>query len=521
MLAGRGWLLATASESRPASPRRQKDAAMSKLFVALSSLSAMMACNSGPALELPPRPSAATAIAAPVRTDVDNLAEVAQGEETATLTDAPTVPPPIARAHATKVVVHLEVKEVRGRISDGVEYTFWTFGGKVPGKFIRIREGDDVEFHLDSHPGNKMPHNIDLHAVSGQGGGAAASMTAPGHSSTFRFKALNPGLFVYHCATAPVGMHVANGMYGLILVEPTGGLPPVDHEFYVMQGDFYTAGPNGQAGLQPFSMEKAIAENPDYVVFNGSVGAMTGAGALQAKAGDTVRLFIGVGGPNKSSSFHVIGEIFDRVRPEGSLTQVNENVQTTTIPPGGAAVVEFRVNVPGTYLLVDHALTRAFNKGALGQLKVTGDENHLVYSGKTDDAIYAPEGGSVRNNPPTEPPQPPAANKAERIARGADVFANCIACHQATGLGIPGAFPPLAQSDYLNGDKIRGIKAVTGGLQGKLVVNGATFDGVMPALQLSDEQVANVLTYVLNSWGNSGQEVTPDEVKANRVPLVH
>ena len=190
----------------------------------------------------------------------------------------------------------------------------------MPGKFIRVREGDLVEMHLENHPANKMPHNIDLHAVNGPGGGAAASLTAPGHTSVFSFKALNPGLFVYHCATAPVAMHVANGMYGLILVEPKEGLPKVDREFYVMQGDFYTKGANGEKGLQPFSMEKAINEKPDYIVFNGSVGSTIGDQALTSNVGETVRLFVGDGGPNMTSSFHVIGQIFDTVWAEGNMS---------------------------------------------------------------------------------------------------------------------------------------------------------------------------------------------------------
>jgi FtsP/CotA-like multicopper oxidase with cupredoxin domain len=184
-----------------------------------------------------------------------------QGVEEAILTDAPNVPPPITRDHATKVIVKLEVIELVKRMTDGVDYTFWTFGGSVPGKFMRIRHGDEVEFHLMNRHDSKMPHNIDLHAVTGPGGGAAASFTAPGHESVFSFKAINPGLYVYHCATAPVGMHVANGMYGLILVEPKGGLPKVDKEFYVMQSEFYTKGSHGDAGLQPFDMEKALTGN--------------------------------------------------------------------------------------------------------------------------------------------------------------------------------------------------------------------------------------------------------------------
>jgi nitrite reductase (NO-forming) len=459
----------------------------------------------------------AAASAACAASREENLADPIVGEEKAILTDAPDVPPPIARDHAAKVIVDLEVRELEGRLADGVRYTFWTFGGHVPGKFIRIREGDEVEFHLDNHPGNKNPHNIDLHAVNGTGGGASASLTAPGHSSVFSFKALNPGLYVYHCATAPVAMHVANGMYGLIFVEPKGGLPKVDHEYYLMQGDFYTQGPNGAQGLQPFSMAKAIDEKPDYVVFNGSVGSTVGDKALTAKVGETVRLFVGDGGPNVTSSFHVIGQIFDTVYPEGNLANVTHNVQTTALPAGGAAITEFSMSVPGTFIIVDHSLTRAFNRGALAQLKATGDENKLVYSGKQFDLVYQPEGAGVRVATGNVTDVPEAKSKDERIKLGSAVFQNnCQACHQADGAGVPNAFPPLARSDYLNADKVRAIKTVTGGLEQKLVVNGKEFNGLMPAWDLSDEDIANVLTFAYNNWGNDGHEVTPEEVRQHR-----
>jgi nitrite reductase (NO-forming) len=447
----------------------------------------------------------------------DNARAEIIGSEEAVLTDAPAVPPAIKRDHATKVVVHLEVKEVEGRLADGVSYTFWTFGGKVPGKFIRVREGDMVEMHLENHPDNKMPHNIDLHAVNGPGGGAAASLTAPGHTSVFSFKALNPGLYVYHCATAPVAMHVANGMYGLILVEPKEGLPKVDREFYVMQGDFYTKGANGEKGLQPFSMSKAIEEKPDYVVFNGSVGSTTGDQALTASVGQTVRLYVGDGGPNLTSSFHVIGQIFDRVWAEGNMNTVTQNVQTTMIPAGGSAIAEFKNSVPGTFIVVDHSLTRAFNRGALAQLKISGEENKAIYSGKTSDEVYLPEGSGARVAEQLSKAPPAAQNKAERIKAGEGVFANnCQACHQENGAGVPDAFPPLARSDYLNADKVRSIKAVTGGLEGKVTVNGRVYNGVMPAWDLPDEEIANVMTYIYSKWGNSGLEVRPAEVQANR-----
>lgn len=213
----------------------------------------------------------------------------------AVLTSPPMVPPATGRKVPARVIVELDVVEKDMAISEGVSYTFWTFGGTVPGNFIRVRQGDTVVFHLRNMPDSKMPHNIDLHGVTGPGGGAASSFTAPGHVSRFTFKALNAGLYVYHCATAPVGMHIANGMYGLILIEPPEGLPPVDKEYYVMQGDFYTAGKYREKGHQAFDMQKGIDENPTYVLFNGSEGALTGDKALTAKVGETVRLFVGNG----------------------------------------------------------------------------------------------------------------------------------------------------------------------------------------------------------------------------------
>lgn len=451
-----------------------------------------------------------------------------QGEETAVLTEAPFVPPPITRKHPTLVRVNLEVREVTKRLADGVEYVFWTFGGNVPGSFIRIREGDEVEFHLNNHQDNKMPHNIDLHAVTGPGGGAASSFTAPGHSSRFTFKALNPGLFIYHCATAPVGMHVANGMYGMILVEPKAGLPPVDREYYVMQGEFYTTGGYGEEGLQGFDMNKATDERPPYVVFNGAVGSLVGEHALSAKVGDRIRLYVGNGGPNLTSSFHVIGEILDTVYQEGGTTPSQHNVQTTSIPAGGATMVEFKVEVPGTYVLVDHALFRAFNKGALGMLKVEGPPNLLVYTGKEVDAVYlgkAAGGGEterkvaalkaevaqeIKNNPRIV-----GLTKEIKIQKGKAVYMQtCFVCHQPEGQGVPNQIPPLAKSDFLAGkenDNI--IRGVVAGRSGPITVNGKPYNGTMvPLAYLSDEQIANVLTYVRNSWGNSGDEVNVQDV---------
>src|SRR5262245_6690219 len=302
-------------------------------------------------------------------------------EVNAILVSAPRVPPPVDRPGNAKVIVNLETTEVKGALADGVQYTFWTFGGTVPGPFVRVRVGDVVQIRLKNSEKSMHPHSIDLHAVTGPGGGAAVTQLGPGQEGAFEFKALNPGLYVYHCATPSVPEHIANGMYGLILVEPEKGLPRVDREYYVMQGEFYTAGKTMAPGPQALDPAKLTAERPEYVVFNGKMGALLGDAAVKAKVGETVRLFVGNGGPNLISSFHVIGEIFDTVYAEAALGggAPARNVQTTLIPAGGAAIVEMKVQVPGRFLLVDHSIVRAMEKGALGMLEVAGAEQPDIF----------------------------------------------------------------------------------------------------------------------------------------------
>ncbi len=304
--------------------------------------------------------------------------------ETAHLTFAPAVPPPIDRKSPALVRVDLETIEKEGVLvkdeQGDTRYEFWTFIGHVPGPMIRVRVGDTIELHLKNHKGSENTHNIDLHAVTGPGGGATSLTVQPGEEKVARFKMLNPGLFVYHCATSPIPEHISNGMYGMILVEPKEGLPPVDKEFYVLQSEFYTEKEYGAAGLQHFDGDKGAAEEPTYVVFNGSVGALTGEGALKANVGDRVRMYFGNSGPNLISSWHIIGEIFDRVYHEGSLTaSPSESVQTTTVPAAGSSVAEFTVEVPGDYILVDHSIFR-IGKGAVGILNVAGKENPAIYN---------------------------------------------------------------------------------------------------------------------------------------------
>lgn len=292
--------------------------------------------------------------------------------------DPNVVAAPVGDRAPQTVTVELEAVELDGTLADGTTYEFWTFNGTVPGPMLRVRVGDTVELRLKNAEGSAFAHSVDLHAVTGHHGGGSLTQAAPGEEKVFTFQALNPGVYVYHCATPMVPHHIASGMYGLIVVEPEGGLPPVDREFYVMQGEIYSAGTPGDSGHLEFDVDAMLAEQPNYLVFNGSTQALTEELALRAKVGETVRIYMGVGGPNLTSSFHVIGEIFDRVYNLASITAPPlTDVQTVLVPPGGATVVEFTVEEPGTYVLVDHALGRLV-KGLKAYLIVEGEPNPAI-----------------------------------------------------------------------------------------------------------------------------------------------
>lgn len=357
---------------------------------------------------------------------------------------ADNIPPPVTRAENKVVKIDLEAVQLVAEIADGTTYEYWTFNKTVPGPFIRVMEGDIVEvsvthshdhmamsdselkqeedfFHSftlspfvntataqehvhsantpDNHAHGDMTgmdhgamsdeahraaghaeHSVDLHAVQGPMGGADGSRAAPNQTETFRFRADKAGIFLYHCGSPHVATHIANGMYGLILVEPKGGLPEVDKEYYIVEGEIYTSGNVGETGHQQFSKEKLMNEDPEYIVFNGKPGALTGDRALTAKVGDTVRLFVGASG-QLTSNFHVIGEVLDKVYREGDLlSPPAQNIQTTLVPAGGAMVTEFTVDYPGTYVIVDHALSRALDRGAAAHLIVTGEPDPNLYS---------------------------------------------------------------------------------------------------------------------------------------------
>jgi copper-containing nitrite reductase len=317
------------------------------------------------------------------------VATAAERREQAQLTYAPDVPPPITRRRPAIVEVHFEGGRKVMPLGGGAKYEFWTFNGHTPGPFIRARVGDTLEIHITNSDTNGMPHNCDLHAVTGPGGGAPVLTVVKGEEHTAWFKLLHPGLFVYHCAAPPVMDHIANGMYGLILVEPVHGLPKMDHEYYVMQSEFYTKDAPEDAEVLQYSHEKGLLEHPTFVVFNGRVGSLTGKGVLKAKTGEKVRIYFGNIGPNFISSFHVIGTIFDKVYRDGGLVDPPaHSIQTTLVPAGGATVVELQPEVPGTYTLVDHAIFR-IEQGAVGYLNVEGPAHRDIFRSDKD-AVKCP-----------------------------------------------------------------------------------------------------------------------------------
>ncbi len=339
----------------------------------------------------PARPTAPADYAAPPLSGTTATPVPKAGTMVDIVRDPADLPGPVGTRGARRITVDLVTEEVTGTLADGTTFHYWTFNGKVPGPFIRARVGDLVTVKLKNDAASMMMHNVDLHAVMGPGGGAQATVAGPGETKTFTFRATTPGLYVYHCATMPHAQHIANGMYGMILVEPDGGLPKVDREYYVMQGEIYTDKPFGTQGLVGDSYAKIVAETPDYFVFNGAVGALSEHKPLKSKVGETVRIFFGDAGPNKDSAFHAIGQIFDKVYPLADLSDAPmHGVQTILVPPGGAAVVEMKTLVPGKFTLVDHAIARV-EKGLAGTLIVSGPQNEDVFKGAASEAMTGME----------------------------------------------------------------------------------------------------------------------------------
>ena len=308
------------------------------------------------------------------------------------LRPAPYVPDPVTRNYPVRLQCKITSMVVERAISPQHKYEFWTFDGCVPGPMIRGRVGDWLEIVHENE--DEIGHNIDFHSVTGPGGGAPALFVEKGQRKTGMFKLLFPGVYVYHCAAAPVPTHVANGMYGLIVVEPAGGLPRVDKEFYVVQSEFYGEPSADDKKFLEYSYANGLAEHPKYVVFNGKVGSMI-ENPLMAKQNDRVRVYFGNGGPNLISSFHVIGVVFDYVWREGDfISPPGRGVQTTCVPAGGSTCVEFDCPVQGNFIFVDHSVFR-FDKGTLGFLKVAGEPRPDIYD--STDKIIPSLGPKVKN----------------------------------------------------------------------------------------------------------------------------
>ncbi len=294
---------------------------------------------------------------------------------------APNVPPPITRTQSTTVEVHLDAGTKLTNFGNGLMYRFWTFNDHVPGPLIRTRVGDTLKIYFTNHDSSGMPHNIDFHAVTGPGGGSEITTIAPGQDAIASFKLLNPGLYIYHCAMPPMMEHIANGMYGLILVEPENGLPKSDREFYVMQSEFYTLPLTEGTNILAYSYDAAVRQQPQFVFFNGRSDSLSGANSIKAKTGEKVRIYFGNVGPNLVSSFHIIGTTFTAYH-DGVFSDIPQHfVQTTLVPSSGTTVVEFQVEVPGTYTILDHSSAHA-EKGARGTLDVKGFPRPDLYHGQ-------------------------------------------------------------------------------------------------------------------------------------------
>lgn len=367
--------------------------------------------NVGTPSDTSPTPTAGAPATGSVIPDLTPKAELPVATEV-NVAVAPNVPPPVTRTNQAIVEVHFEIVEGIYAIdpATGVDYETW--GYKIsgapgdfiatPGPIIRARVGDVLRFTISNPATNSHPHNVDFHAVTGQGGGAADTSVAPGETTTIEARMLYPGMFMYHCATGDVPNHIVHGMYGGILVDPADPLPPVAHEWYVVQSEYYTT--STEPGLVETDRAAVTAEHPSMVVFNGAKGAIAGDNALQMNVGETARFYFVNAGLNLDSNFHPIGSHWDTVYQEAALlNRPLRGSQTTLVPAGGATVVELIGQVPSTIILVDHALARAFDKGALGMVVISGSENHEIFeAGEPTEVDAGPEHEDEEPTGPTE-----------------------------------------------------------------------------------------------------------------------
>jgi nitrite reductase (NO-forming) len=302
--------------------------------------------------------------------------------------DPTDIPGPIQRDEPAEVDVTLRPEEVTAEIEPGVTFDFMTYNGQVPGPMIRCRVGDTVNLTFENPGENNLPHNVDFHACYGPGGGAEATMTNPGETAKLQFSPQYPGAFIYHCAVPNLDMHISAGMFGMILVEPEEGLPAVDQELYLGQHEIHTSKSAGEEGKHSFSMSAMATEDPTYVVFNGEKYAMTPdvhGPAASVDRGATTRTFMVTGGPNLTSSFHPIGNVWSEYYPQGSLSSDPQtDIQTTPIPPGSCAVAHMDHPTTGPVKVVDHALSRVARKGLMAVVDVQGQQDNDIFDPDPD-----------------------------------------------------------------------------------------------------------------------------------------
>ncbi len=292
-------------------------------------------------------------------------ANVSHGEAAVGTTAAPApldprAPEPPA-GHSVRI--HFEIRDVHLAIAPGVVYEAWTFNGRVPGPVVRVTEGDTVDFTLVNR--GTMPHSMDFHAAQIAPSRAYVNVM-PGDSIHYRWVPEVPGVFLYHCGTAPVAMHIANGMYGALIVDPARPLPPA-REFVLVQSEFYTQKAADSASLAQLDWNKLLGLAPDYVVFNG-IAAQYADHPISVRVGEPIRMYVVDAGPNRVSAFHVVGAIFSRVYVDAVAEHAWQGVQTADVPVGGGMIFETRLAEAGTYPFVTHAFADA-TKGAVGMFE--------------------------------------------------------------------------------------------------------------------------------------------------------
>jgi nitrite reductase (NO-forming) len=430
--------------------------------------------------------------------------------------------PPLNPGASVDVTIESTDKTVA--IANGVEYQAWTFGDEVPGPVIHVRQGQTVNVTYINR--GMMEHSLDFHAAVTPPNLHYAEVK-PGEKLTYSFVANVAGAFVYHCGTPPVLLHMGNGMYGAIIVAPTTPRPPADASYVIVQSEWYTQQISGQ--LMGPSYEKMLAERADEVVFNG-VAFQYRDRPLTVGAGKRVRIYFVNAGPSLWSSFHVIGAIFNAVYPDGDPRHALTGVSTHTVGPGAGAIFDLVIPEAGQYAFVDHDFAHLMI-GAVGILDVqapAGTPPAKPPISKAENAPAAPittTAGAASSTAPAPSPATASATAAPAgpykfdAARGASLYGtNCAACHQATGMGLTGAFPPLKGNPaVLDANPTTHIDTILNGAQG-VAIGGVTYPSPMPpfAATLSDADVADIANHERSSWGNQGKPVTADQVKAER-----